>query len=250
MPSNSGSTPLSWLLGVLILFGLSSPLHAQAPSPPAAPKAWPFLPEDKLIRVGPNYPEIDYQGQISKLHVDKWPEKDPDISQGHLWRTAMLVRSIDEAMKLYVDVLGMRKIYEKRYLSDYPLVIDFLGLEPNRRYMMQILGNNTGGEVVMNAGFIGLIEPEPGFKAIPMNKSAEGERRFGDPILYFLVKDGVATFNKLKAGGYKMMNDKPEGLRPGNPIQIFAYGPNGERLWISERKNIQAFISKSYFGGQ
>lgn len=209
-------------------------------------KIWPDLPPENLVPIGPSQPPLPYAKRLAAQNIRAWPSADPEIRSGLVWRTAMLVRNTNRSLALYRDILGLEPLMgEKRYLSDDPTLIRFLGLEPGRRYTLTVLGSKAGAEIVLNSGFLALFEPdETGGAPIP---DAEPSARYGLSMLLFVVRDAIAVFDKLKAGGYTLLSERPEGLMPGYPVQIFAYGPDGERIWINARDSVPTYVSPDYF---
>lgn len=208
--------------------------------------SWPDLAPEHLVPIGPSHPPLPYAKRIAAQTIAQWPPAEPEIRSGLLWRSALLVRNTTRSLALYRDVLGLEALMgEKRYLSDDPTLIRFLGLEPGRRYTLTVLGSKAGSDIVLNSGFLALFEPdEAGGAPIP---DAETGPRYGLSMLLFIVRDAVAVFDRLKAGGYTLLSERPEGLMPGYPVQIFAYGPDGERLWINGRDSVPTYVSPDYF---
>lgn len=209
-------------------------------------KSWPDHPPEHLVPIGPNHPPLPYAQRLAAQTIRTWPPREPEIQSGLLWRTALLVRNTSESLKLYRDVLGLEPLMgEKRYLSDDPTLIRFLGLEPGRRYTLTVLGSKAGAEVVLNSGFLALFEPDE--NGGPPIAHAAPNACYGLSMLLFIVRDAVGVFDALKAGGYRVLSERPEGLMPGYPVQIFAYGPDGERVWINARETVPTYVSPDYF---
>lgn len=209
-------------------------------------RPWPDHPRENLIPIGPAHPPLPYAKRLAAQTIRAWPQADPDIRSGLLWRTALLVRNTTRSLALYRDILGLEPLMgEKRYLSDDPTLIRFLGLDPGRRYTLTVLGSKADADIVLNSGFLALFEPDD-TRGTPL-ADAEMQARYGLSMLLFVVRDAVAVFDRLQAGGYRLLSERPEGLLPGYPVQIFAYGPDGERLWINARETVPTFISPDYF---
>jgi catechol 2,3-dioxygenase-like lactoylglutathione lyase family enzyme len=209
-------------------------------------ESWPDHPPQHLVPIGPSHPPLPYAQRLASQTIRAWPPSDPEIRSGLLWRSAMLVRNTNRSLALYRDILGLEPLMgEKRYLSDDPTLIRFLGLEPGRRYTLTVLGSKAGSDIVLNSGMLALFEPDENGGAPILD--AESAARYGLSMLLFVVRDAVAVFDKLNEAGYRVLSERPEGLMPGYPVQIFAYGPDGERIWINGRETIPTFVSPNYF---
>jgi catechol 2,3-dioxygenase-like lactoylglutathione lyase family enzyme len=209
-------------------------------------KPWPDHPAEHLVPIGPTHPPLPYAQRLAAQTIAQWPRQEPEIRSGLLWRSALLVRNTTRSLALYRDILGLEPLMgEKRYLSDDPTLIRFLGLEPARRYTLTVLGSKADSDIVLNSGFLALFEPdETGGAPIA---DAEPAARYGLSMLLFIVRDAVGVFDRLKSGGYDVVSERPEGLMPGYPVQIFAYGPDGERIWINGRDAVPTYVSPAYF---
>ncbi len=89
--------------------------------------------------------------------VSVWPEEEPNITGAIASRTSINVRSIEESLVLYEDILGMTPFYERKGLKD-PRLISFSGLKPDQQMRLVVLRTETDVSAKLNAGYIGLAE--------------------------------------------------------------------------------------------
>ncbi len=176
--------------------------------------------------------------------LESWPSAEPDIVSAMLWRTGITVRSIDESLKLYRDILGMTPVYAPATQSD-PRLEAFSGLKPGQKLKLLVLRTETAGDAALNVGYLGLAEVlEADGSPARLEEPARGApARYGQIAILFLVEDVLTIARKVQDGGYTVLS-MPTKRADGSNTQLLMLGPDGERLWITERKRVPTYLKK------
>ncbi len=182
------------------------------------------------------------RAQYRELEV--WPSAEPDIVSAMLWRTGVTVRSIDESLKLYRDILGMTPVYAPATQSD-PRLEAFSGLKPGQKLRLLVLRTETAGDAALNVGYLGLAEvlEADGSRAQLKAPARDASARYGQIGILFMVEDIMTIARKVEEGGYTILS-KPTKRADGSNTQLLMLGPDGERLWITERRRIPTYLKK------
>lgn len=172
-----------------------------------------------------------------------WPETEPEISSALFSRTGMTVRSIEESLRLYRDILGLTPFYSRPNLDD-PRLIDFAGLKAGQTLTLSVLRIETVGPAQINSGYLGLAEinSADGESVVePATKETGAEA--GAMMLMFLVEDMADTYDQILAEGYQIISH-PEQRSDGTWSQLLMRGPDGERIWLTQSENRKPFLEK------
>lgn len=170
-----------------------------------------------------------------------WPDEAPAYQSAMVMRAAINVRSIDESLKLYRDVLGMDVIYTPPDTQD-PRLVDFSGLKEGQSLRLVLLRPKTTGSASLHAGYIGLsqvINADGSVADLP-NGNATGAA-FGAISLLLATEDVMALYDKVVDAGFDVISTPVQRQRE-RPTQLLMRGPDGERLWISQQDTIHLFL--------
>lgn len=169
-----------------------------------------------------------------------WPQTELDVSSALLWRTSIVVKSIERSLKVYRDGLGLRAVYTPSVVSD-PAVLEFMGAPSGGSIKFQILRSEIAGEVSLNAGYVGLTEVNGPAGSAPRGRAASSSSE--SPVLLFLVEDIQATGERLRAAGCRIAQ-APTRREDGTWSQLLAIDPDGVRLLVSARPRIGLVVKK------
>lgn len=181
--------------------------------------------------------------QAQYRELEQWPAAEPDIVSGMLWRTTIMVSDMERSLTLYRDVLGMAPVYRPQDQADARL-IPFTGLKPGQKLRLLVLRTETAGNEALNVGYLGLtqiLEADGSLAKLPKLPSTNPS--YGQTGIVFMVEDVVGVYEKAKAAGFNIIV-APEKRADGSNTQLAIHGPDGERLWITERKKIPTYLSK------
>ena len=162
-----------------------------------------------------------------------WPEEEPEITSSVIFRTSITVRSIEESLKFYRDILGLDPYYIRTHIKDARLE-PFSGLTEGQYMNLTVLRTRTDSGVTMITGYLGLAEVRNSdgssaeFPAIQEDAPA-----YGTVTLMFLVDDTEEMHRKVVDAGYIVVS-APEPLDGGGHTQLLMRGPDGERIWLAE----------------
>ena len=140
-------------------------------------------------------------------------QQDPTIADGMrispISRTTIFVRDLDESLKLYQDILGLKPRSERTLSSE--IVNELLGTtgEAIRVSILNATGDDWTGDV-------GLIQYVEDSKLPPVVKPPRVET--GDVALVFVTADMLGIYEEVKEAGYTII------AAPTNPTG--ATGPD------------------------
>lgn len=109
------------------------------------------------------------------------------------------VNDMDESIRFYTEVLGMRLVDRKRLANQVEL--SFLSFAETGNVELELIGRGTDG--MPDAGIVHHVA--------------------------FTVSDIEAEVKRLKELGVRMLDEEPRVILDGVKIAFF-FGPNGERL--------------------
>lgn len=180
---------------------------------------------------------------VAQQYESAWPDSEPAITSAILSRTSITVRSIEESLKLYRDILGFTPLYNRTGLSD-PRLLTFSGLKEGQTMRLVVLRTETDGPAKLNAGYLGLSEiHEADGSLAPLVEPGAAVPTAGAMGLVLIVRDVLDIHAKVKAGGYDILS-APIKREDGRVTQLLMRGPSGERLWLSQGSFPTVFIQK------
>ena len=127
-------------------------------------------------------------------------------------RSTHFVRDIDESLKLYRDILGLRPRFERTFNSKE--WDNILGIEGKT---IRVVHLQSGDNVIANVGlfeFVGDTHPPP-----PAPRTFV---RTGDAALVFITSEIFSINEKVKAAGYSIVSE-PIVLFPQQEADTQAY---------------------------
>ena len=137
---------------------------------------------------------------ISLWSVPPAMTQEPEIPEGFiltpLMRSTHFVRDVDESLKLYRDILGLRPRIEQTFKSEEWDRI--LGTD-GQTVRVAIL--QSGDMVFANVGIFELIGDDPPPPA------PRTHVKTGDPAVVFLTSDIFGINDKVKAAGYSIVSE-------------------------------------------
>ncbi len=127
--------------------------------------------------------------------------QEPDVPDGFiltpLMRSTHFVRDIDESMKLYGDILGLRPRAELVLEGERPDAILGTSGKPVKVKILQ-----SGDLVFANVGLFQFVEDD-----VPPRPEPRTFARTGDAALVFLTSDIFGINEKVKAAGYPIVSE-------------------------------------------
>lgn len=177
---------------------------------------------------------LSQTAQAQKYIDSPWPEASPNFTGAIGSRTSITVRSIEESLKLYRDVLGMIPFYERSEISD-PRLAPFLGIKDGQKMRLVVVRTETDTKEKINAGYIGLTEilnADGSLAALPEHPD---NAHYGPTGMLIVVDDVMETYEKVLAGGFSVIS-APIKREDGRNTQLLIKGPDGERLWITDNE--------------
>ena len=182
--------------------------------------------------------------QTSESERPYWPDEPVVIDSALLSRAGITVRDIDEALSLYRDILCMEVVVDRPRMAD-PRMPVFLGMQHDQHFRFVILRLKTAGPSHLNAGYLSLAEI----------RNADGSRydhpdtapvtgsEPGSMMLMFIVEDIHKVYAQVQEMGLAILS--PPTRRPdGTSSEMLMRGPNGERLWVTDRYGRSAVTPK------
>lgn len=162
-----------------------------------------------------------------------WPDEEPEITSSVIFRTGLFVRSIEESLKFYHDILGLNPYYVRTHLKDARLPA-FSGLSEDQYMNLTVVRTETDSGVSLITGYLGLSEVRnaDGSPAV-FPEMPEGKPGYGTVTLMFLVEDTLEIYRKVEAAGYEVIS-APERIEGGGNTQLLMRGPDGEHIWLTE----------------
>lgn len=180
---------------------------------------------------------------MAQQYQSVWPKSEPEITSAIMSRTGISVRSIEESLVLYRDILGMTPFYERTGLQD-PRLVPFSGMTADQTMNLVVLRTETKGSAKLHAGYIGLSEIREADGSIAkLPTITQQQAHFGSTTLMLIVEDTFIVYEKVKKAGYKIIS-APKLNEDGSHTQLLMHGPNGERIWITESEMRSPFIGK------
>ena len=164
-----------------------------------------------------------------------WPEEEPEITSSVIFRTGLLVRSIEESLEFYGDILGLTPYYVRTNLRDERLPA-FSGLSEDQYMNLTVVRTETDSGANLITGYLGLSEvrnADGSLAAFP--EMPAGKPGYGSVTLMFLVDDTLEMHRKVVAAGYEVIS-APEPAENGGNTQLLMRGPDGERIWLTESR--------------
>lgn len=126
--------------------------------------------------------------------------QEPDVPDGFvlspLMRSTHFVRDLDESLKLYRDILGLRPRVERVLEGQRTDAI--LGTK-GKSVRLAIL--QSGDLVYANVGLFQFVEDEPPPRPVPRTYT-----QTGDAAVVFLTSDIFGVYEKVKAAGYPIVS--------------------------------------------
>ncbi len=127
--------------------------------------------------------------------------QEPDIPDGFilspLMRSTHFVRDVDESLKLYRDILGLRPRVEQTFKSEEWDRI--LGIKDKT---VRVAIMQSGDTVFANVGLFQLVDNNP-----PPRPAPRAYVETGDPAVVFLTSDIFGINDKVKAAGYSIVSE-------------------------------------------
>ncbi|MEM6681099.1 MAG: VOC family protein [Pseudomonadota bacterium] len=181
--------------------------------------------------------------QAQEAPPPAWADAPPEIVSAVFSRTGIKVQNIDESLKLYQGILGLKPFYERKNLTDERLKL-YSGMRDGEAMHLVVLRIETKGPLQANFGYLGLAEfVLPDGSRPKLNQRLSTGREAGGFSMIFLVDDMAETYAKVKAGGYDIISH-PSQRENGRWTQMMLRGPDGERLWLTESYNRTPFLMK------
>jgi catechol 2,3-dioxygenase-like lactoylglutathione lyase family enzyme len=147
---------------------------------------------------------------VSSAHAQTAPIA-PDAKVSPLSRTTIFVRDLDESLKLYRDILGLKPRRER--ILEGPFWNEINGTPGENKRVQVVILQTTTGEVVGNVGLFQFIDENDG---PPVYKPPRVQT--GDVALIMLTREIFPLFEKVKQAGYTIIS--PPRTQDPNP------GPN------------------------
>jgi catechol 2,3-dioxygenase-like lactoylglutathione lyase family enzyme len=126
--------------------------------------------------------------------------QEPDFPDGFilspLMRSTHFVRDLDESLKLYQDILGLRPRVERTLEGDRTDEVLGTKGKPVRVSILQ-----SGDLVYANIGLFQFVEDDP-----PTRPEPRTYARTGDAAVVFLTGDIFGIYEKVKAAGYPIVS--------------------------------------------
>ena len=143
------------------------------------------------------------------------------------------MKSIEESLKLYRDILGFEVYYAPR---PGPLGAfgAWLGYEPTDQVKYVVVRSEMKGQTDPILGQIGFAEVTK-----PSGDQAElpgGQTVFGDRAAMWLmasVDNTMEVYEKVKDLGYQI-DQAPQRKADGTHSSLYMRGPDNERIYVSE----------------
>ena len=129
-----------------------------------------------------------------------------------LMRSTHFVRDMDESLKLYKDILGLRPRFEQTFKSEEWDKILGVGGKTIRVVHLQ-----SGDSVIANVGLFEFVGDEP-----PPAPASRTFVKTGDAALVFETSDIFTINDKVKAAGYSIVSE-PIVLFPQQGAKTQAY---------------------------
>ncbi len=124
------------------------------------------------------------------------PSIPDNFSLSPLMRSTHFVRDLDESLKLYRDILGLRPRVERTLEGDrLDAVLGTKG-KPVKLAILQ-----SGDSVFANLGLFQFVEETPTQKPEPRTYA-----QTGDSAVVFLTNDIFGIYEKVKAAGYPIVS--------------------------------------------
>jgi catechol 2,3-dioxygenase-like lactoylglutathione lyase family enzyme len=186
------------------------------------------------------------QAQPMKMEAPPWPATEPKLTGAMAWRTTIVVRDVEESLKLYRDILGMQLSESIRNVAN-PVLEWTIGFAPGEAMDFEVLRPSINSpDVNANSSYLALIAPhikKPDAPAVP----TEGRSPYGSMGLFILTPDADAAFNKVKAAakerGYVIVK---EGARDdkGRMTRFWMRDADGAKLMIVQSNPMPLFLKK------
>lgn len=136
------------------------------------------------------------------LSTSALAQQDPAIADGMrvspISRATVFVRDIDESLKLYRDILGLKPRVERTLTSE--LVNDLLGTSGENKVLRVVILNATGDTWVGDVGLLQYVEETT---LPPVQKPPRVET--GDVALVMVTADVLGVYEEVKAAGYTII---------------------------------------------
>ncbi|MEM8984826.1 MAG: VOC family protein [Pseudomonadota bacterium] len=172
-----------------------------------------------------------------------WPAEEPQIAGAVMFRTSIAVRSIEDSLRLYADILGMTPYYVRTGLTDERLPA-FSGLEPGQTMNLTVLRTETDSAAKLLTGHLGLSEIRNSDGSLVERPAPTSPTTaYGTIALMLLVENTAEVHRKVVAAGFDVIA-APREKEGGGHTQLLMRGPDGERLWISESRFRTPFIAE------
>ena len=124
-------------------------------------------------------------------------------------RTSLFVRDLDESLKLYRDILGLKPRHED--VHEGPWWNELMGSPGEDKRLQLVLLQTTEGEVIGNVGLFQFIDENDG---PPLHKAPRFQA--GDVALIMYTEVILDIYAKVKAAGYTIISPpKTEDSNPG-----------------------------------
>ena len=147
--------------------------------------------------------------------------EDAIVSQ--VFRTTIMVRDLDESLKLYRDILGFRPRWEDTLES--PFWDKVLGWPGGQKQLKVMIMETTGGGPFGNVGLFQYLDENGG---PPVYKAPRVQT--GDVALIFLTKNIHEIHEKVKRAGYTIiappLTQDPEP-GPGSGYEMMFFDRDG-----------------------
>lgn len=152
---------------------------------------------------------------VTAVPTSTLAQQDPAIADdmriSPISRTTIFVRDLEESLKLYRDILGLKPRMERDLSSE--IVNELLGTSGENKVIRVAILNATGDDWTGDVGLIQYVEDS---KLPPVVKPPRVET--GDVALVFVTADMLGIYEEVKEAGYTII------AAPTNPTG--ATGPN------------------------
>lgn len=185
-------------------------------------------------------------GCTSSLETSEfWVSEPPAITSAVYSRAGITVADMDESLKLYRDVFGMRVLVDRLGKTDARLSA-FSGLTDDQSIRLVVLRTETEGIAQLNAGYIGLAEitNSDGTATSTKTPLVSSGAETGSIMLMFVVEDIQETWAAVREMGYDIISE-PEQRDDGTWSELLMRGPNAERLWVTGRYGRSVLVEKT-----
>jgi catechol 2,3-dioxygenase-like lactoylglutathione lyase family enzyme len=184
--------------------------------------------------------------QTMTMDAPPWPSAETKLSGSIAWRTTIVVRDVEESLKLYRDILGMQLSESIRNVAS-PTLEWTVGFAPGEAMDFEVLRPALDSpEVNANSSYLALIAPhikKPDAPALP----TEGRSPYGSMGLFILTPDAEAAFNAVKAAaparGYVIVKEGPRD-DTGRLTRFWMRDGDGARLMIVQANPMPLFLKK------